>query len=111
MSTAKITFSGFDASIASYELTQIGPMNPDAHFAPAAAIVATLPTGQDTFTFPRPGVGGDYTFSVQAYDANHVAAQGPQSASVNVPIAPPPPPGPPAPGADNIPATITVTLG
>jgi hypothetical protein len=105
MSTAKIAFSGFDASIASYELTQIGPMNPDTHFAPPASIVATILAGQDTFTFPAPTVPGNYTFSVQAYDANHFAAQGPQSASVNVSIAPPPA------RTDNIPATITVTLG
>jgi hypothetical protein len=108
MSTAKIAFSGFDASIAAYELTQIGPINPDAHFAPAASIVATILAGQDTFTFPAPTAPGDYTFSVQAYDANHVAAQGPQSVNAFVPVAPP---GPPAPGADNIPAAITVTLG
>ena len=106
MPTAKIAFSGFDASIATYELTQIGPINPDAHFAPAAAIVATMPVGQDTFSFPTPTAPGDYTFSVQAYDTNHVAAQGPQSANVNVPVAPPPPPS----GADNIPVMITVSL-
>jgi len=106
MASAVIEFKGFDATIATYELTQIGPMNADAHFAPPLSPLGSIPVGQNTFTFPAPTAPGDYTFSVQAYDANHLPAQGPQSVSVNVPAAPPPPPGP-----DNIPVSLTVTLG
>lgn len=107
MTTAKIAFSGFDASIASYELTQIGPISPDSHFAPPLVMLASIPVGQDTFSFSAPTAPGDYTFSVQAYDANHIPAQGPQATQITIPVAPPPPPGP---SVDNIPITLSVSL-
>ena len=100
MANALIGFKGFDATIASYELTQIGPIDPNSGTGPAMSVVGSIPAGQNTFTFDAPTVPGTYTYSVQAYDVNHVTVAGPQSATVNVT----------APPADNVPATLTVDL-
>lgn len=100
MANALIGFKGFDATIVTYELTQIGPIDPNSGTGPAMSVVDVIPAGQNTFTFDAPTVPGTYTYSVQAYDVNHAAVAGPQSATVNVT----------APPADNVPAALTVDL-
>lgn len=103
MANAVIAFSGNNPDIATYELTQVGPLNPASTSAPPLAVVSTIKVGENTFVFKSPTAPGDYIYSVQAYDANHAPVTGPQSVKVTL-SAPPV-------LVDNIPASISVTLG